>query len=288
MRIVRSLKRRLRKRRSEPSTLPTSPPPQPHPTVDVFAWQPTNGNRNFGDHLAHVIVETMVARNGKTVHDEVATDSRLLAVGSVLHFARDGDTVWGSGVNGKMPLEQLTARELDIRAVRGRLTARTLRERGHSVPDVYGDPALLIPSLFPDRFRHKPERDYVVVPNLHDLAIVPDDEPVVSPLWGWNHCVAEILRAKFVVASSLHGIIVAEAFGIPARYVRLSETESRFKYDDYASGTGRDELTPAFSIAEALDMGGHPPIIFNPAELMAAFPYDLWQEPWLGKGRSLP
>lgn len=275
--MLKSLKRQVRKQ-----LFPAPPPPpvavveRPYPDVELFAWQPKNGTRNFGDHLSHVIVSAMAMRQQLTLDDEVPSVRRMIAIGSSLHFAQDGDSIWGTGVNGKIPQDLLTARNLKIKAVRGHKTAEVMRSLGHDVPNVFGDPGLLIPRLFPDRFKRKPERDYIVVPNLHDMSLVSDSEPVVSPLMGWNRCVTEILRAKFVVASSLHGLIVAESFGIPARYVRLSETESRFKYDDYATGTGRTELAPASSIAEALDMGGHPPIDFDADALMAAFPYELW------------
>ena len=248
----------------------------PYPSLEVFSWEPGDGRRNYGDHLARVIAQAAAARRGLTLDEEIAAPHRLFTVGSVLHFARDGDTVWGSGVNGKIALERIGARRLDIRAVRGPKTAAVLRKLGMTVPDVYGDPALLLPKLFPDRFKPDPVRDYVIVPNLHDLALIEDRERLVSPLMGWNRCVAAIVSARFVVASSLHGIILAEAFGIPARFTRFSPTESAFKYDDYAQGTGRSTLEPATSVEQALDMGGHPPIAFDADRLLASFPYDLW------------
>lgn len=248
----------------------------PYPQVDLVSWEPADGSRNFGDHLSRVIVAAVAGGHGYTLEDETSRAARMLAVGSILHFANDGDTIWGSGVNGKIPLEQITARKLDVRAVRGPKTARILRDRGIAVPDVYGDPALLIPRYFGERFKPMPTRDYVLVPNLHDLAKVKEEAHLVSPLWGWNRCIAEIMSARLVIASSLHGIIIAEAFGVPARFLRLSETEDLFKYDDYAQGTGRDTLKPARTIQEALDMGRHPPIEFDADALIRAFPVDLW------------
>lgn len=261
-------------RRLSPAPAPISGPP--YPVVEIESWAPLDGRRNFGDHLSIVIASAVAARKGLTFEDEVSRHRRMLAIGSILHYARDGDTVWGSGVNGKIPLEEIVARRLDIRAVRGPKTAEVLRGMGHQVPDVFGDPGLLLPTLFGDRFRPQPSRDVIFVPNLHDWKLVASDPRAVSPLGGWNRVVEEILTARFVAASSLHGLIVAEAYGIPARYVRLSEIEGRFKYDDYAQGTGRKTLEPAESIEEAVAMGGHPPIKFDPEALLAAFPYDLW------------
>jgi pyruvyltransferase len=141
---------------------------------------------------------------------------------------------------------------------------------------VFGDPALLLPRYFGARFRVAPVRDYIFIPNLNDLKTHGHLENLVSPLSGWNRCIEAICSAKLVIASSLHGIILADAFGVPARYVRLTETESQFKYDDYAQGTGRRALVPARSIAEAREMAGHEPMRFDPEPLIRAFPYDLW------------
>jgi len=249
----------------------------PYPMVELFHWEPKDGSRNFGDHLSKIVVSGVGMMRGVTLDDEVRTARRLLGIGSILHFANDGDVIWGSGINGKVASGDIPARQLDIRAVRGPKTAARLRDMGMSVPDVFGDPALLVPRLFKDRFIPTPNRDYVIVPNLHDLPLVTDQTRLVSPLWGWNRCIEEILSAKFVIASSLHGLILAEAFGVPARYLRLSETESTFKYDDYAQGTGRASLDPVRSVEEALGEGPHPAINFDADALIAAFPFDLWQ-----------
>ncbi|WP_346793949.1 polysaccharide pyruvyl transferase family protein, partial [Klebsiella pneumoniae] len=50
----------------------------------------------------------------------------------------------------------------------------------------------------------------------------------------------EIVNSKFVISGSLHGIIIAEAYGIPAIFLDNNSGESRFKYDDYYFGSGRD------------------------------------------------
>lgn len=255
---------------------PVAAPPPPYPSVQLVSWQPRDGTRNFGDHLSRIVVAAMALRSGLTLDDEVTRERRMLAIGSILHFARDGDCVWGSGVNGKIDLAHLTARDLDVRAVRGPKTAKVLRDLGMDVPDVFGDPALLVPHLFGKRFTRTGGQDFVVIPNLHDIALVPHDGHMVSPLRGWNYCISRILAADFVVASSLHGVILAEAFGVPARYLRLSETESTFKYDDYAQGTGRDRLVPASSIRDALDKGPDAKLVFDPLPLIDAFPADLW------------
>src|SRR5699024_5466721 len=153
-----------------------------------------------------------------------------------------------------------------------------LLNRGIDAPDIYGDPALLLPVVFPNRFKKVPKKPYVIVPNLHDLRIAQDAgwKNIISPFSSWNRCVEEIWQAEFVIASSLHGLIVAEAYGIPARYIRLSNEENLFKYNDYMLGTGRGEIEYAKSVDEALEMGGMPSLQFNSSKLLNSFPFDLW------------
>ena len=251
-------------------------PAEHYPRVDLFEWRPAGGAVNFGDHLATVVVTKILSDLGFDPGQEVRRATTLFSVGSVLHFAQSGDVVWGSGVNGKIPLDRHRFRSLDVRAVRGPRTAEYLVSKKIRVPEIYGDPALLIPRLFPDRFKPRATYPLLFVPNLNDRERVPPGVRYISPLRGWNRVLSEIVESELVVASSLHGLILAEAFGIPARYLRLSEEESPFKYLDYFEGTGRTDVAIAGSIEAALEMGGAPPVQFDADALLEAFPRDLW------------
>ena len=244
--------------------------------VELFHWQPKSGAQNFGDHLSHVVVSQMLSRHETLLDEVIGVQRRLLAVGSILHFARNGDVIWGSGVNGKIDERKHTFTDLDVRAVRGPLTRDYLRKRGIDAPSVYGDPVLLLPNLFPNRFKRAARLEYSFVPNLHDLTATAGERNVISPLLPWHKVVEAILASEFVVSSSLHGLIVAEAFGIPACYLRLSETEAIFKFEDYFQGTGRKGIPVAGSFAEARAVGSPSKMKFDPKPLMDAFPIDLW------------
>ncbi|MFD1754674.1 polysaccharide pyruvyl transferase family protein [Rufibacter sediminis] len=222
----------------------------------------------------------VLADRNHLLEEETKKQRTMLGIGSVIHFAKDNDVIWGSGVNGKVDVSEHTFSTLDVRAVRGPLTRQFLQNRGIPVPEVYGDPALLLPHIFPGRFRKDPQKRFVVVPNLHDLKIVKTLrlENVISPILGWNTCVEEILKAEFVIASSLHGLIIAEAYGIPACYIRFTQTENLFKYNDYLMGTGRGEVEFATSVDEALEMGGMAAPQFDAGRLLDAFPIDLWEK----------
>lgn len=226
---------------------------------------------NFGDLLGPLIANRLLFRLGIP---QSRKRGRVLTVGSILHFARSGDVVWGSGINGKIADQRYP--QLDIRAVRGPLTAGILRADGHQVPDVYGDPALLIPTLWTESELgvRRGSREMVYVPNLHDRSRFPDSalDPC-APVW---EVVRTIASARLVVASSLHAIVIAEAFGVPVAPVRAT-AESEFKYADYFAGTGRE--TPRFAGSwEAAESYVIPSRLdWDPRPLMEAFPADAWR-----------
>ena len=65
----------------------------PYPHVDLFHWSPDNGNVNFGDRLSDIVTRQMLAFHGLSLDDQVRDPARLLAIGSILHFAQTGDNV---------------------------------------------------------------------------------------------------------------------------------------------------------------------------------------------------
>lgn len=252
--------------------------PFPFPHVELYFWRPDDGRLNFGDYLSQVVVDAAAASHGLRLSQEVPQHRRMVAVGSILHLTKPGDVVWGSGINGRKGQELPGSNDLDVRAVRGPYTHDVLRRQGIAVPEVFGDPAILLPKLLKGALRPGKSIDVGFVPNLHDLGLETDlaGAELINPFLSWNRCIEAIIGARLIVASSLHGLIIAEAFGIPARYVRLSEGENLFKYRDYYAGSGRDEFTFATSVAEAIEMGGERPPVYDVDRLLAAFPIDLW------------
>ena len=179
------------------------------------------------------------------------------------------------------------AAELDVCAVRGPLTAKLLRAAGARVPDQTpcGDPALLLPWLYPRCFRAcAPKRRACFVPHFSERRIKGSGAPlaeaarlgvaVPAAAAGPEAVLLFLLDCAFVLSSSLHGVIFAESFGIPARWVRPQSHESLAKYYDYFWCTGRRTPTFAPNVSEALVMGPEGP--FSPdadgRALYAAFP----------------
>jgi pyruvyltransferase len=248
--------------------------------LPLFYWEHKNFI-NFGDYISLELVERIVQKPVRTLLTNYRKQKKLLAIGSIFSFAADNDVVWGAGINGRLlKLKHYRFAKLDIRAVRGPLTRQFLYENfSIESPEIYGDPALLFPYFFPE-FKRKdnPTYDYIVIPHYSELSLFPNtkDPHVVYPTEPWNVVIEKILDSRFVIASSLHGIVIAEAYGIPARMLRVTKNEGLFKYRDYYLGTNRPYFQYATSVQEALKMGGEAPGECDLKKLYEAFPFEFW------------
>ncbi|WP_240948860.1 polysaccharide pyruvyl transferase family protein [Microbacterium salsuginis] len=205
----------------------------------------------------------------------VARKPRLLAVGSIMRLGEQGDVVWGTGINGKT-VDSAVFPRFDVRAVRGPLTAEALRKFGNEVPHVFGDPALLIPHLWSDQELgiQRGTGGTVLMPNYNDAENWPT--AAVDPRGNPHKRIQLLASANLVVASSLHAVVIAEAYGVPTVLVRSSR-EPTFKYEDYYEGTGRRLPAIASDWRSGLEASPAPPIDgWDSGKLMSSFPSDLW------------
>ncbi len=251
--------------------------------LPLFYWNEKWRGRtfvNFGDYISLKLVERIAGGAVRSyIKGQKKVEKKLLATGSILSFAFDGDVVWGSGINGKLlNKKDYKFTTLDIRSVRGPLTRKFLEKHfGITCPQIYGDPALLTPYFFPEFAKKpRPAYDYIIIPHYseEDLFSKEEWENVVYSTEPWEEIIDKILDSRLVISSSLHGLVIAEAYGIPARLLRLTENEPLFKYNDYYLGTGRPDFTYATTVDEALEMGGEPPIECDLEKLYSAFPFE--------------
>lgn len=199
------------------------------------------GVSNFGDALGPTLLRFVLGAEPIWVTRHYK--GKVLAVGSILQTAlAASDIVWGSGL-----IRDQTIRpppRVKFLAVRGPLTrSRILAD----VPPVYGDPAVLLP-----RFHRTPvEQTHAIgiVPHYHDkdaTSIESSGVSIVDVGRPWRLVVDAIRSCERVISSSLHGIIVAEAYGIPASWVQITDRPKggTFKFHDYLLATGRDPVEP--------------------------------------------
>lgn len=89
-----------------------------------------------------------------------------------------------------------------------------------------------------------------------------------------------IVSCDKVITSSLHAIILADAYGIPSALYRGLNKRVDFKYLDYYYSTGRYDIHIADTFEEAYQMEPLPlPDLTSLQKgIMDAFPYDLWEK----------
>lgn len=191
----------------------------------VWAW--SEGVANFGDELG----PHLLARLGyQVVRVPTIAEADLLACGSLLEAAareaRRGTIVWGSGL--MHPGVAMVGR-LDVRVVRGRLTEAAC---GLDVPTC--DPGSLVPQLY-----ERPRKKYRlgVVRHYVDQRSYPWADVVIDASQPVDDVIAVIGQCARVASSSLHGLIVADAWGIPTLRLPHSDVSGGdFKWLDWLSG----------------------------------------------------
>ena len=243
--------------------------------VNLHWWQPTDGRQNVGDRLSPVIVENMKERYGIQCSYHVNTTRHLYAIGSIIDGGYQSATIWGSGIlSGNRKFWWRRIRKLDVRAVRGPETRRTLLENGIACPEVYGDPAILLPLFYSPSPSCKKYKYRVI----HHHLFEQQCEFGLSPLTDdWKSFIDEIVKSELIISSSLHGIILAEAYGVPA--ILLGTNLDLFKFRDYYYSTGRFDYPIAESIQEALrtQPAPLPDLSKLQNDLIRSFPTDIWQ-----------
>jgi len=249
--------------------------------VNLHWWSTERADEkeNLGDYLSYIVVQEMLSKKGLSLDTPISKTKHLYGIGSIIQGGAQNATIWGSGLkNGNKDFNWLTrlTRKLDIRLVRGPQTRKALLDNGYNCPEKYGDPAIIMPLIYKPN-RQKKIKDYLVV--LH-LATALDIKEYLSPVCkGYKKFIDELCSAKLVISSSLHGIILAEAYGIPAILLMDKETNNMFKYNDYYYSTGRYEYPIARNVEEALKMkpAALPDVSQLQKNILETFPYDLWE-----------
>lgn len=242
-----------------------------------------NSVTNLGDELSPVICKWMLKKAAIPYDKKIRSTRHLMAVGSILGGNGFFDaTVWGSGIKSFDQIAALSKRryfqKLNIRAVRGPLTRAALQACGYKCPEIYGDPAVLMPLIYNPEV--KKEHAVGVVLHFGESAELPQNVKNINVRTDdYERFINELLSCEKIISSSLHGIILAEAYGIPAVFLGEGRDFEIFKYYDWYYSTGRKNVNVACSIDEALQMKPMelPNLSLMQEALIKNFPYDLWE-----------
>jgi len=216
----------------------------------IRAWwhrqRKTKYHSNWGDILTPAVVRGFTG----SLPERSRLEGKYLIVGSILRTVRAGDIVWGAGMLDPDLLPDPFPKDVTFLAVRGPLSRQALLDRGQKVPELYGDPGLLAPYLIPT---DEPEVQ-------HDIGLIPhymDQGPlgylkdvpgvhVINIRAGLKKVVLEVRSCARIVSSTLHGVILGDAYQKPTAWLRVDGAErltgGDFKFRDYLLSTGREPV----------------------------------------------
>lgn len=226
--------------------------------MDPYYWESQHGN--FGDDLNLWLWDFLIPG-----FREVQPETLLVGVGTVLNrvLLPPGrhKLVLGSGFGyGSLP-DISDPSEWDIRCVRGPLTAQKV-----GIDPKLGiiDPAVMVTEM--PEFQNLPKK--------HKTSFVPHWESAAAGLWpvicktiGVHYIdpraeakgvIREIAQSELIIAESMHGAILADAFRVPWIAVTTSNSINSFKWNDWAQTVGvtyKPRHIPVSTRAEAIAKG---------------------------------
>ena len=186
--------------------------------INLIMYRDEN-RTNFGDELSVFITECMLNKKHELQLNKKNTTNNFCAIGSMILACMkyNNVTIWGTGIrtqNDKLKRHKLSK----ICAVRGPKTAAYLKKYGYKVPNIYGDPALLLPKFYePVIISDYKDKIGIVahLTNVHKYNNLSSDMILINPTWQWQTVVNHIVSCKLILSSSLHGLIVADAYNVP-------------------------------------------------------------------------
>lgn len=206
---------------------------------------------NWGDDVTPELVKLISSRQVIPYQFCWFKHKYYLCVGSIIQWNLDTNSIiWGSGllypVNYVKPPKK-------VLAVRGPLTRKCLLENGISCPPVYGDPVLLFPRFYYPKIEkkykyglicHESEIQEISISQkeLEDCLFID-----IKNYPTWHSFIDQILSCEMILSSSLHGVIVADAYGVPNLWCKFTNYEAPgngFKFRDYYLSVGKSIDAP--------------------------------------------
>lgn len=178
---------------------------------------------NFGDKLTPYVLDRLNIHFEYT--EQGSQEEHYILCGSILSACNEHSIIWGAGLAESHEI----IRPKEIRAVRGIKTRNYLLSKGIDCPAIYGDFGQILPYVFNPTVNKK--RKVGVIPHVIDQHLFPDG-------WNLNKGVEEtinyILESEFIISSSLHVLIAAQAYGVEWQWIRSKNVIGQdFKFYDF-------------------------------------------------------
>ncbi|HWQ89326.1 MAG TPA: polysaccharide pyruvyl transferase family protein, partial [Desulfitobacteriaceae bacterium] len=154
--------------------------------------------------------------------------------------------VWGTGFIARMEDKPFFRKKLNFHAIRGELSKQRVEKiLGHKIETVTGDAGLLADVIVKPVAKkyavgiipHFREQDDPVFAQMKEkyansTIINLRDEPI--------GVIEQMSACEAIISSSLHGLIVADCYGIPNKWIKVTDKlkGDGFKFLDYYSAYG--------------------------------------------------
>jgi len=251
-----------------------------HPNYIQLDW--VKSLNNFGDILNPILIQNLTSKHIININATYCKSTHLLAIGSILQRANSKSIIWGSGFISEDSMFESEPKM--ICAVRGPLTRSKLIEKNIDCPKVYGDPALLFPKYYQPKtkkeFKLGVLAHYVDKNNRWLLEAAEQGAHIIdvqntNPL----KVVDEIYKCENIASSSLHGLIIADAYKIPSLWIKISNkiTGGSFKFHDYYASINLSVKNPIIintktSVSEIINACTLKEVQLDLQKLLNAFP----------------
>ena len=203
---------------------------------------------NTGDHLTPWLIEKITGVTPFYV-DSLSSDfEHYIVSGSVASAASRHSICWGPGIMFGYERPHRMARWL---AVRGPITRSAILTAGGKCDQVFGDPGILCPRFIKGEGK---KYDLTIIPHYIDQArinigwmetLIRDKVHVVNVWDPIDKVCKEIAESENVYSSSLHGCILADAYGVPWKWVKFSNNVGGddSKFMDFFLSVGREDMS---------------------------------------------
>jgi len=198
---------------------------------------------NYGDTLNNELIRLISGEKPRMVNNSfknLDNEDIYMCIGSVLGWATEESIVWGTGFISDSDFITSIPNPKEIHAVRGPITRDILITNGIRCPEVYGDPALLMPRYYnpdlPKKYKlsiipHAIDR--VLIPKLKE--IYPDAHfiDITQPnIYGF---IDEVIQSEHIITSALHGCITAYSYKVAYDHIPFSNKVlgNGFKFKDF-------------------------------------------------------
>lgn len=219
-------------------------------------------HKNFGDDLNFYLLKELTGKYifnyNSFFHPHL---KNYVCIGSIVEdMTNEFSVIWGGGVMDENYKDFV--KPSSVTAVRGPLTRDYLVKHGVDVPPIYGDPALLTPLIYNPHLK-----------KIYKIGIIPHfselDNPLIQEFVSntpgavlidlkrykkWTDVIDLILQCEMIASTSLHGLILSDAYNIPNIWMRISIMTGggEFKYKDYYQGV--QKVYDCYVIKDCIDI----------------------------------